>query len=145
VTIPGLVSWSFQGKVDLGRRAAKETRFDSVLNAYLIEHCKLHPPTAKEFGLCVHTHTDYFASIAYPAVAELTLRVNKLGRSSVTYEMALFEKGVDEVKAVGEFVQVYVDRESGRPLKAGMADTLRRELEKLLVVDEEANVAKSKL
>ena len=144
MTILGLVSWPFQRKAG-GGRAAKETRFDSVLNAYLIENCKLHPPTAKEFGLCVHTHTDYFASIAYPVVAELTLRVNKLGRSSVTYEMALFEKGVDEVKAVGEFVQVYVDRESGRPLKAGMADTLRRELEKLLVVDEEANVAKSKL
>ncbi|KAJ4325804.1 hypothetical protein N0V84_003353 [Fusarium piperis] len=136
--------WNDNDMYDHMNNSVYNFLFDSVLNAYLIEHCKLHPPTAKEFGLCVHTHTDYFASIAYPAVAELTLRVNKLGRSSVTYEMALFEKGVDEVKAVGEFVQVYVDRESGRPLKTGMADTLRRELEKL-VVDDEANVTKSKL
>ncbi|KAF4460968.1 acyl- thioester hydrolase [Fusarium albosuccineum] len=118
--------------------------FDSVLNAYLIENCGLHPPTSKEYGMCVHTHTDYFASVAYPAVAEVALRVNKLGRTSVTYELALFEKGVDEVKAVGEFVQVYVDRDSGRPLKAGFSSTLRGQLEKLLVVDE-VDKTKSKL
>ncbi|KAF5679815.1 acyl thioester hydrolase [Fusarium heterosporum] len=117
--------------------------FDSIINAYLIENCNLHPPTAPQFGMCVHTHTDFFSSIAYPAVAELALRVNKLGRSSVTYETALFEKGVDEVKAVGEFVQVYVDRETNRPLKDGMAQALRDELQKLVVV--QGTTSKSKL
>lgn len=94
--------------------------------------------------MCVHTHTDYFSSIAYPAVAELALRVNKLGKSSVTYETALFEKGKDEVKAVGEFIQVYVDRETNRPLKDGMASTLREKLQEL-VVDDDAIKAKAKL
>ena len=37
---------------------------------------------------------------------ELALRVNKLGRSSVTHEVACFEKGVDEVRAVGECLQI---------------------------------------
>ncbi|KAM5360839.1 hypothetical protein ACJZ2D_013468 [Fusarium nematophilum] len=109
--------------------------FDSVINSYLINTCKLHPPSSQQYGLCVHSHTDFFASIAYPAVAELALRVNKLGRSSVTYEIALFEKGVDDVKAVGEFVHVFVDRETGRPAKSGMGETLRQGLERL-VVDE---------
>ncbi len=35
--------------------------------------------------MVVHTHNDYFGPIAYPAIAELALRVTKLGRSSVTY------------------------------------------------------------
>ncbi|EWY91838.1 acyl-CoA thioester hydrolase [Fusarium oxysporum f. sp. radicis-lycopersici 26381] len=118
--------------------------FDSIINAYLIENCGLHPPTAPQFGMCVHTHTDYFSSIAYPAVAELALRVNKLGKSSVTYETALFEKGKEEVKAVGEFIQVYVDRETNRPLKDGMASTLREKLQEL-VVDDDAIKAKAKL
>ncbi|KAF5978060.1 acyl-CoA thioester hydrolase [Fusarium bulbicola] len=118
--------------------------FDSIINAYLIENCGLHPPTAPQFGMCVHTHTDYFSSIAYPAVAELALRVNKLGKSSVTYETALFEKGKEEVKAVGEFIQVYVDRETNRPLKDGMASTLREKLLEL-VVDNDAIIAKAKL
>lgn len=81
----------------------------------------------------VHSHNDYFDSIAFPAVAELALRVNKLGRSSVTYEIALFEKGVDKVRSVGEFVQVFVDRATGRPSVNGMNNTMRRGLERILV------------
>ena len=80
-----------------------------------------------------HTHCDYFAAISYPKVAELCLRVNKLGRSSVTYEVALFEKGVKEVKAVGEFVHVFVNRDTQRPGVNGMNSRLREGLEKLLV------------
>jgi len=83
--------------------------------------------------MVVHSHSDYFRSIAFPAVAELALRANKLGTSSVTYEIALFEKGTDEVRAVGEFVQVFVDRATGRPNPAGMNDVMRRGLERILV------------
>ncbi|KAM0550800.1 hypothetical protein ACHAPJ_008663 [Fusarium lateritium] len=136
--------WNDNDMYDHMNNSVYNFLFDSLINAYLIENCNLHPPTSQQFGMCVHTHTDFFSSIAYPAVAELALRVNKLGRSSVAYETALFEKGVDEVKAVGEFVQVYVDRKSGRPLKDGMAQTLRQELQKL-VVDEDAIKTKSKL
>jgi acyl-CoA thioester hydrolase len=108
-------------------------RYDSVVNTYLITQCGLHPPTSSQYGLVVHSHSDFFGSIAFPAVAELCLRVNKLGKSSVTYEIALFEKGVDAVKAVGEFVHVFVDRASGRPSASGMNDSLKRGLEKILV------------
>lgn len=83
--------------------------------------------------LAVHSHSEYFDSISFPAVAELALRVNKLGKSSVTYEIALFEKGVDKVKSVGEFVHVFVDRTTSRPSVNGMNDEMRRGLERLLV------------
>ena len=109
------------------------SRYDSVINTYLIENCQLDPAKSAQYGMVVHSHSDYFGSIAFPAVAELALRVNKLGNSSVTYEIALFEKGVDAVRAVGEFIQVFVDRETGRPGAAGMNDVLRRGLEKVLV------------
>ena len=71
------------------------------------------------------------ASIAYPAVAEVGVRVTKLGKSSVTYEVALFEKGSDEVKAVGGFVHVFVERATGRPPKDGMNAQLREALDKI--------------
>ncbi|SPJ72059.1 related to thioesterase [Fusarium torulosum] len=135
--------WNDNDMYDHMNNSVYNFLFDSIINAYLIENCDLHPPTAPQFGMCVHTHTDFFASIAYPAVAEIALRVNKLGRSSVTYETALFEKGVGEVKAVGEFVQVYVDRATNRPLVDGMGQTLRDELQKLLV--DQGGPAKSKL
>jgi acyl-CoA thioester hydrolase len=109
------------------------------VNSYLINHCGLHPPTSHQYGLVVHSSNDFFGSIAYPAVAELGLRVNKLGKSSVTYEVALFEKGVEEVKAVGGFVHVFVDRETQRPSANGMSEQLRKGLGKLLVGGKEGS------
>jgi acyl-CoA thioester hydrolase len=105
--------------------------FDSVVNTYLINHCSLHPPTSSQIGLVVHSHCDYLAPIEFPAVVDLALRVNKLGKSSVTYEIGVFEAGQDEVKAVGEFVHVFVDRDSRRPGNTGMAAELKQGLEKL--------------
>jgi acyl-CoA thioester hydrolase len=81
----------------------------------------------------VHSHCDYFGPLEFPAVVDLALRVNKLGKSSVTYEIGVFERGQEEVRAVGEFVHVFVDRESRKPAEAGMADTLKEGLGKLLV------------
>ncbi|ROW08192.1 hypothetical protein VPNG_06898 [Cytospora leucostoma] len=108
--------------------------YDSVVNTYLIQHCGLCPTDGGRFGmLAVHSHNDYFNSISFPAVAELALRVNKLGKSSVTYEVALFEQGVDEVKSVGEFVHVFTDRATGRPSAEGMNAKMRCGLERILV------------
>jgi acyl-CoA thioester hydrolase len=107
--------------------------YDSVVNTYLIENCGLHPPTSSQYGLVVHSHSDYFGSIAFPAVAELALRVNKLGKSSVTYEIALFERGVEDVKAVGEFVHVFVDRSTRRPAADGMNTSIREGLQQILI------------
>jgi acyl-CoA thioester hydrolase len=104
-----------------------------VVNTYLIEECGLHPPTSSQYGLVVHSHADFFGSIAFPAVADLALRVNKLGKSSVTYEIALFQRGVEEVKSVGEFIHVFVDRETGRPATSGMNDSLKEGLSRILV------------
>jgi len=104
-----------------------------VVNTYLIEKCGLHPPTSSQYGLVVHSHSDFFGSIAFPAVAELALRVNKLGKSSVTYEVAMFEKGLEEVKSVGELVHVFVDRNSGRPAATGMNGDVKSGLQMLLV------------
>ncbi|KAF5846451.1 hypothetical protein GGP41_003845 [Bipolaris sorokiniana] len=107
--------------------------FDSVVNTYLIKHCALHPPTSLDIGLVVHSHCNYFAPVEFPAVVDLALRVNKLGKSSVTYEIGVFEQGQEEVKAVGEFIHVFVDRESRRPRKDGMTEALKTGLEKLVV------------
>ncbi|KAG8631595.1 hypothetical protein KVT40_000735 [Elsinoe batatas] len=107
--------------------------FDSVVNTYLIKHCALHPPTSPYIGLVVHSHCDYFAPVSFPAVVDLCLRVKKLGHSSVTHEIGVFEQGSDEVKAVGEFVHVFVDSETRRPRKDGMGVTMKEGLGRLLV------------
>ena len=107
--------------------------FDSVVNTYLITHCGLHPPTSPQVGLVVHSHCDYFAPISFPAVVDLCLRVKKLGKSSVTHEIGVFEQGKDEVAAVGEFIHVFVDAEGRKPTPEGMPAQMRQGLAKLLV------------
>ena len=106
--------------------------FDSVINAYLIEACGLDPLTSDQIGLVVHSHCDFFGSVAYPAIVDLALRVNKLGKSSVTYEVAVFEHGADDVRAVGAFIHVFVDRKVNRPAPQGLSPSMRRGLEKIM-------------
>ncbi|KAL6874731.1 HotDog domain-containing protein [Trichoderma novae-zelandiae] len=93
--------WNDNDMYDHMNNSVYNFLFDSAVNSYLVEKCGIHPPTSPQYGLAVHSHTDFLASIAYPAVAEVGVRVIKLGKSSVTYEVALFERGCDEVKAVG--------------------------------------------
>jgi len=112
--------------------------FDTVVNTYLIRHCNLHPPTSPQIGLVVHSHCDYMAPVSFPVVLDLGLRVRKVGQSSVVYEIGIFEEGDGEVKAVGEFVHVFVERGTMKPSVKGMNEELRKGLERLAVTDPEA-------
>ncbi len=104
-----------------------------MVNTYLINHCKLHPPTSSHVGLVVHSHCDYMAPTGFPATVDLALRVNKLGKSSVTYEIGVFERGIEEPRAVGEFIHVFVERASMKPGPTGMTQNIRTGLAALLV------------
>lgn len=129
--------------------------FDTIANAYLIEHCGMDPfsvnnptPTpnpksadgqpsnlpvsTQQIGLIVSTHCDFFASVAFPDVLEVGLRVAKLGSSSVTWEVGIFRRGEEDVKMVGTYTHVFVLRETMRVGRGGMEDGVRRGLEKLL-------------
>ena len=70
--------------------------------------------------------------MAYPSVVDLGLRVVKLGKSSVLYEVGIFEQGQDTVKAVGGFIHVFVKQDSRRPAQDGMDPTIRDGLQRIL-------------
>lgn len=61
--------------------------------------------------------------------------MNKLGNSSVTYEVGVFEEGVEGVKAVGGYTHVFCDSSTRRPVR--MEYVFREGLEKLLVDTED--------
>jgi acyl-CoA thioester hydrolase len=67
-------------------------------------------------GLVIETHCNYFASLAFPKDVQAGIRVAHIGRSSVRYEIGLFEVGQEAAAATGHFVHVYVDRETRRPV-----------------------------
>ena len=52
----------------------------------------------------------------FPEPIEAGLRVEKLGNTSVRYEVAIFGEGDEEASAQGHFVHVYVDRVTRRPV-----------------------------
>ena len=90
--------------------------FDTAVNAYLIEHGVLDIHQGAAIGLVVETQCNYFAPLAFPQTVEAGLRVARLGRTSVRYEVALFAQGEDLCAARGHFVHVYVDRLSRQPV-----------------------------
>jgi acyl-CoA thioester hydrolase len=104
--------------------------FDTVVNAWLIEHGALDIQHSPVIGLVVETGCNYFATLNYPEPVTAALRVTHVGRSSVHYEVALFAKGSTSAAAQGHFVHVYVHRESRRPV-AHLPAALKLALEPL--------------
>jgi len=90
--------------------------FDTAVNRQLIDAGVLDPARSEVIGLVVETRCSYFASVAFPDRLQLGLRVIRLGRSSVQYEIGLFRDDDHECRALGHFVHVYVDRASQRPV-----------------------------
>jgi acyl-CoA thioester hydrolase len=103
--------------------------FDTVINEYLIRAGGLDIHAGDVIGVCAESHCAYHAAIAFPDVVRAGLRVSRLGRSSVRYEIGLFAGETDEPAATGWFVHVFVDRESRQP--AGIPDGVRAALERL--------------
>jgi len=103
--------------------------FDTAVNRYLIESGALDIHAGEVIGLVVQTQCHYFKSIAFPQTVFAGMRVAKLGRSSVQYEIGLFADNAPQTAALGSFVHVYVDRQSRRPVN--VPDKLRAVLEPL--------------
>lgn len=119
--------------------------FDAIVNTWLINNCGMDPFTmnnkdesqsraerAEQVGIIVSSYCDYFASVSFPDVLELGLRVANLGKSSVTYEVGVFKQGEEDVKVVGGYTHVFCARETMKPTKEGMEPRVRRGLEKLI-------------
>ena len=103
--------------------------FDTAVNAHLIEQGVLDIHHGETIGLVIETQCNYFASVEFPQVVEAGLRVAKIGKSSVRYEVGLFLQGEALTAAKGHFVHVYVDRATRRP--AELPAPLKKVLEAL--------------
>lgn len=89
--------------------------FDSAVNTTLIDEFGFDPNADAGVYYVVETGCSFHAGAAYPAVLEVGVRVARLGSSSVSYELAVFEQGAELAAATGRFVHVFVDRVSERP------------------------------
>lgn len=107
--------------------------FDTVINRYLIGEGGLDVEKGQVIGLCVESGCTYRRAVSFPDDLEAGLRVAKLGRSSVVYEVGIFTPGAEEAAAFGKFVHVFVDRQSRTPVS--IPDRLRSALERVVRAD----------
>jgi acyl-CoA thioester hydrolase len=103
--------------------------FDTVINGWLIAEGGLDIHHGETIGLCAESHCEFHAPLAFPETVEAGLRVGRLGRSSVRYEIALFLQGAEEPAATGWFVHVFVGRSDRRAVE--IPPPLRSALERL--------------
>lgn len=90
--------------------------FDTVVNRYLIDTGVLDIHDGPVIGLVVETACRYHAPVSFPATITAGLAVSRLGTSSVTYAIGLFDGDADQAAADGHFTHVYVDRTTRRPM-----------------------------
>lgn len=104
------------------------TYFDTVVNDYLIREGGLDIHDGPVIGLAVETTCRFHRPFEFPETVEAGLRVGRLGRSSVRYEIGLFSRGEGHASAEGYFVHVFVNRESRRPqpIPRRIRDSLER-------------------
>jgi acyl-CoA thioester hydrolase len=108
---------------------------DSIVNQYMIEECGYTMNKHEQAAIIANTYCDYFGSVSYPDMVECGLRIVKLGKASVVYEVGIFRKGDVDVKAVGGSTHVYVeqtDGKLGKPMKDGMPKAMREGYERLI-------------
>ena len=89
--------------------------FDSAINQLLIDQGILDFELGDHVFLVASSGCHYFSELAYPDKLEVGLAISRLGNSSVTYDLGLFQKGADETAATGFLVHVHVSRNSYRP------------------------------
>jgi acyl-CoA thioester hydrolase len=97
--------------------------FDTAVNGYLIDATGSDIRRLDAIGLVVETSCQFKRELGFPEDVEVGLAVEKLGTSSIVYEIGLFQGAAPEPAAIGRFVHVYVTRE-GRTVTP-VPDTIR--------------------
>jgi acyl-CoA thioester hydrolase len=90
--------------------------FDTAVNGYLIEASGCDVRQLPAIGIVAETSCKFLSELSFPDTVYAGLALEKLGKSSVIYRIALFRNQDSEPAAIGRFVHVYVDSETRRPV-----------------------------
>ena len=99
--------------------AAYYEYFDNAINDWFLE--QLGPTLSHDATLqfVAESACRYFRETAYPRPLIVGVRVARLGHSSITFELGLFDAPdgvVGDICALGRWVQVFVDGETRTPV-----------------------------
>jgi acyl-CoA thioester hydrolase len=102
--------------------------FDSVANLFLMQ-AGLDIVRDDVIGLVAASSCVFFAPVAFPDALIGGMRVDRLGKTSVTYGHAVFAPGDVLAAAQATIVHVFVDRVSRQP--TAIPPKLRGALERI--------------
>ena len=111
---------------------------DTAVNVHLAEATGVNIRELPAIGVVAEVSCRYFREIGYPDPIDLGLVVERVGSSSVTYRIGIFQGPGDEAAAEGRFVHVYVDNTgptAGGRSSTPIPDVVRTAVEPLLVRD----------
>lgn len=104
---------------------------DTTVNVWMIA-AGLDPLAGDRIALCVSSSCDFRAPASFPEPLAVGLRAGRVGTTSVTWELGILRADDPEPIATGQFVHVFVDRDSRRP--APIPEPIRAAIERELVV-----------
>lgn len=90
--------------------------FDTAVDGFLMQHAMRSLLAGEYQTLVVASECRYLRQVSSPGVIQVGVRLGRLGRSSITYEVAVFNEESDEAAAQGLFVHVCVNRATQRPV-----------------------------
>ena len=84
--------------------------FDTAANALLIQKAGFDIHHSPIIGLVVSSSCNFMQELSYPEIIEVGVAIEKIGNSSLIYDLAIFKQGQDHASAQGNFVHVFVER-----------------------------------
>lgn len=91
--------------------------FDTAANALLIQKTGFDIHHSPIIGLVVNSSCHFLAELTYPEIIEVGVAIANIGNSSLTYDLAIFKQGQQQASAQGQFVHVFVERETKKSTK----------------------------
>src|SRR5699024_3482397 len=81
--------------------------FDTAVNGLLIAATGTDVRTLEAVGIVAESGCTFLRELRFPDEVQAGVAVERLGTSSVTYRIGLFQGVTDEPAALGRFVHVY--------------------------------------
>ncbi len=104
--------------------------FDTAANDFLVRVGGLDMHNDDQVGFVVASGCQFKQPVAFPDQLDIGVRVNRLGKSSVEYGIAVFRENDSSAAAFGHFTHVFVSRQSQRPVT--IPARMRKALETLV-------------